>query len=659
MAKVLAQNFSIDVGQVVKNAVTAIKTVRRNEQARREAEFQRAIANGLSYDEQLKLRSKWLEDEKTSGFPDQDYIGTLEKAISDTKKLSRFQKYRSKYVSTLNELNAGKINEQKYLDELQSQLEGVTDPELRLEIQGDIATASKQVKTYHDTILQNQVTIAQKDGTSKVLEEAISRVKAARASASINDNEDEVLAYDEALIALGSQLNTVRVENKITSYQAKSATLGVSPIEKLDFINSEIQNADESSPFRVNDKTYSSAREFWNLQRDQYLAGQSETLGGNFFEELNVFTDGVISKDSAKFGYTTKQALDSVMNQYNQISGRPEMTPFLVQLNNTRDSSMNGVVLPSVNSVPAPKTTTNSNEMKVTPVPIKTPVVEPAPAPAPAPAEVVTPTTETIPGQPLFSPETGVGTKSADGKFIFTENGWTAAPSGTTDSSQAPTYTPSSGDMTLSSDGKFIYRANKGWEPVTPLGAATSTPTAKAPIPAPTNPAALPPTAPVSIPGEAPAPIVASATSTPPQMSPLSGVGTKSPDGKFVYTEKGWESVSPIAPLKNMASAFPAIKGLFGGNKAATPAPAPAPQVTPAAPVAKPLPASTYKGSSIVDYLRSVGEDPSDARRAALARERGIVKNEDEYLKAVKSGQNASMNAKLLEALRKESSIVK
>jgi hypothetical protein len=657
MAKNLAQNFSIDLSNVVDNAITAVKTVRRREQARKEAEFQRAIANGLSYEEQLKMREKWLEDEKSSGFPDNEYIDSLTKSISDTKKLARFQNYRNKYVSTLNELNAGKINEEKYLNELQRQLDGVTDPELRLEIQGDIATATKQVKTYHDTILQNQVTFAQKDGTARVLNDAISRVKAARASANINDNEDEVLAYDEALLALDSQLNTVRVEDKITNFQTKSATLGVSPIEKLDFINSEIQNADDSSSFRIGEKTYSSAREYWQLQRDQYLAGKSETLGGNFFEELNVFTDGQISKDSARFGYTSKQALDDVMSQYEQLSARPEMTPFLVNLNNTRTSSMNGVVLPSPGDVPAPKTIT-------APVAPSAPIVTPAPAapvstPAETPVEPVSipesAPAETVLGQPLFTPGTGIGTKSADGKFVYTESGWIPL----TDSvSEAPQYTPSSGDMTLSSDGKFIYREGKGWEPVSPLGAATSTPTAKAPIPAPEKPAGVPaPITPATIPSASPAPIAQASTSTPPSMTPLSGVGTRSPDGKFVFTEKGWESASPIAPLANVASPFSAIKSLFGAKNQPAVA-TPVTPVTPVAPTAKPLPVSTYKGSSIVDYLRSIGEDTSDARRAALARERGIVKDDNEYLKAVKTGKNAAMNTKLLDALRKESSIV-
>ena len=603
MAKVLAQNFSIDFSQVVKNAVTAIKTTRRKEQARKEAEFQRSIANGLSYEEQLKLREKWLKEEKDSGFPDEEYIATLEKSVADTKKLNRFNKYREKYVATLNELNAGKINEVQYLKELEGQLEGITDPELRLEIQGDIAEASKSVKNYNDTIIKNQVTFASKDGTVKVLDEAINRVNAARADATISDNQDEVTMWDETLFALRGQLNTVKVENSIQDFQAKSATLGVSPIEKLDFINNQLNNSDADAPFRVGEKTYASQREYWTQQRDQYLAGQSETLGGNFFEELKVYTDENISIDSARFGYTTQQALDAANLQFSQLATRSELTPFLVNLDNTRTSSMNGIVLPSPTSTPVPSTTSAPGSTVVpstTSAPGSTPTPTPTPAPTPEPTPASTPTPGTppaapaqpdgtpsnpFPGQPLFTPGSGIGTISADGKFMFTDTGWKPTPEGAAGSPQAPQYTPGSGDMTLSPDGKFIYRLNKGWEPVT-----ATTPITKVGIPE-AQPVPIPPSTPVAIPQAEPLKIPQAeplAQATPPNYSPAGGIGTKSSDGRFVFTKKGWEPslAMPkfVAPNINLASPIAAFKNIFNPKKDESAPVVPAPAPTPVTP---------------------------------------------------------------------------
>src|SRR3989304_5709818 len=159
--------LSINLTSVVDGAISSVKAVRKTEQARKEAEFQRAIANGLSYDEQVRLRKEQLEEEE-------------------------------------------------YLSALTSQLNGIDYPELRVEIQGDITAAQAKVKTYKDTILANQVKKAKYDGTRATLTDAISRVNTARAEALINDNEDEVTTYDETLSALNSQLSGVKIQDSIT-----------------------------------------------------------------------------------------------------------------------------------------------------------------------------------------------------------------------------------------------------------------------------------------------------------------------------------------------------------------------------------------------------------------------------------------------------------
>jgi len=220
MAKNIEQKFAIDLTSVVNSSIAATKAIRRSSQASKEAEFQRAIANGLSYEEQLAMRKTQLDEEKKSSFADNEYILSLEKSISDTTKLNRFNKYRTNYSSALAELNSGKINEEVYLNTLKSNLNGITDPELRLEIQNDISAAEKSVKTYHDSILSNQVKKAKYDGTKTVLEDAISKVNVARTKALINGNEDEVTAYDETLSALTSQITAVKVSDTITDLVA-------------------------------------------------------------------------------------------------------------------------------------------------------------------------------------------------------------------------------------------------------------------------------------------------------------------------------------------------------------------------------------------------------------------------------------------------------
>lgn len=335
--------IQVNLSNVVDGAIASARAVRSSEQAKNEAEFQKAIADGLSYSEQVKIREKQLADEKASGFIDEDYVARLEKSVTDTKKLARFDKYRTTYASTLAELNAGRINEEDYLDTLRQQLQRVDDPDLRLEIQNDITAGEKTLKEYRDTILANQVKKAKYDGTSDALTAAIRSVKDARASARLSDNEDEVTAYDETLAALESQLSTVRIQDSITDFQVKSSTRGTSPLEKLDYINGELSKSDPNKPIRIGDRTYNSAQEFWTLERDGYLAGSSQ-LFGNFFNELKTYTNNTVAANATKFGYTTTATLDNIVSTFNELKTKPEMQPFINQFDVTQADVLSGAV---------------------------------------------------------------------------------------------------------------------------------------------------------------------------------------------------------------------------------------------------------------------------------------------------------------------------
>jgi LysM repeat protein len=350
MAKNVEQKFSIDLSSVVSSSITATKAIRRAEQAAKEAEFQKAIANGLSYDEQLSIRKKQLETEKSSNFADTDYINSLEKSVADTSKLSRFNKYRTNYAAAVTELNSGKSNEETYLNTLKQNLNGITDPELRLEIQNDIATAEKQVKTYHDTILDNQVKKAKYDGTKNVLNDAISRVNTAKTAALINGNEDEATAYDATLSALNSQVNAVKINDTITNFLVTSATRGTDSKSKLNLINSELSNADTTTPIKVGDKTYNSAQQFWTLERDGYLAGTSQTFG-DFFKELNTETKNALDVDTVKHGYPTQPALDMALSTFTDLRSKPEIQPYLSKLDINQAAVMSNAVSDLANKI--------------------------------------------------------------------------------------------------------------------------------------------------------------------------------------------------------------------------------------------------------------------------------------------------------------------
>lgn len=600
MAIELNKKFSVNLNVVVTNAIQAVQVVRRQDQAKKEAQFQRAVADGLSYEDQVALREQQLAEAKT-GFIDEAYVSKLEESIASTKKLLRFNNYRTKYATTLGELSGGKINEEEYRDRLVTMLEGVADPDLRLEIQNDIAAAEGKVKLYTDTILDNQVKKAKYDGTQKALKDAIAKVKKARSEASLNDNEDEVTAYDETLSALNSQYSTVKIQDSLTDFQVKSTTRGTNPVEKLDYINDQLRTADSDTAIKIGDRTYESAAQFWQLERDGYLAGSSQIFG-NFFSELETETKNAVASNAAKFGYPTQVVLDSAIGTFNALRSRPEVAPFASKLDITQATVMGTAVdalAKKINDVGTNNLTFKEADQQLVAAGAKYGIdtsayrldlderlrnlarggiIDEGEAGAMAPDVNVVlpkidgaPTASGVPPVPGVTPTPGV------------------AP--ITPSAPAPSI---GGTRTVKAGDTLSRIAQEAGTTVSQLVSLN---------PDITNPNLIRVGQNIKLPG-APAPTETPTTTTP----------TPAPD---------LNKPTPTTPAPKPATTTPQTP------KPGTPAPQPvkAPEVPKPAPVntTAPTPKSSYTGVSIVDYLKSVGQDFSKESRAKVAAEQGIT----------------------------------
>lgn len=593
MAIDIQRKFSIDLSGTVADSIAAVRAVRRQEQSRKNAEFQRAIANGLSYGEQLVLLQKQLVDERKSTLSDSSFIAALEKDIADTKKLNRFNRYRATYSKSLGSLNAGKINEEQYLNTLKNQLDAVTDPDLRLEILQNITDAETKVKEYRDTILGNQVRKAKFDGTSDALESAVSRVNAARAEALINGIEDDVTTYDETLSALNSQLAGIRIQDSLTDFQVASATRGTNPIEKLDYINSQIRLSDSEVPVRIGNVSFTSAQQFWSLERDGYLAGGSEIFG-DFFGGLKDELEGSIAVDATIHGAPTQGILDEAMSRFNELRVKPGMEPYLSFLDTAQASVMAKAVDTYARSLIDLAETTLQFDFVGRQIQnlgarynVNTQVYS---------AELF----QKIRGfeQSKLLPEGTSDAFAATSGFNIPEIGDRAKPK--------------VGDPIPGTDLKFEEADIANLEDVPPPTTATPSPT---------------------IPG---APV------TPKVGDPIPGTDLKFEEADI--TNRG-DTVPPATPTPTPAPTTPQVGDPIPGTdlkfEAAdianrgdtTPAP-----VTPTA---------VYTGSSIVDYLKSVKLDSSIQSRAKIAQEQGISFNIDATGK-----ESAKQNTELLKRLR-------
>jgi hypothetical protein len=335
MAVELNKTFSVNIGAVVDNSISAVQAIRRMRYVEMETLFQQQVAEGLSYDGQIAFLENQLKTERETSFQSPDLIGELEKRIADTKRLKRFNNYRTKYQDILQELKAGKANAKEQLSQLKGLLNSAgDDAELRLEIEGDITTMEQQVKEADDAMVQNQLKRAQYDGTEKVLSEAIALVKDKRSKALFEGLDDEASAYDTWLTVLNKQLNETRIVNTINDIDVKANTKGLTARGKLDELNAEIRKADRNTPIVIDGVTYNSTQEYWTNTRDAYLAGTGSGLFSDFFREIDGEYTERINAAVKRDGLVTTVVFDRIHSEFADLKNRTELQPHLERVQN-------------------------------------------------------------------------------------------------------------------------------------------------------------------------------------------------------------------------------------------------------------------------------------------------------------------------------------
>lgn len=327
--------LTIDLGTVVSNSKNAIAKARAEHESKLELEFQRAIADGMSYDDQVKFRQRQLAELSASPLKSTALELYLQKSITDTKKLARLYKFRDKYEASIAELSAGIGSAERSLSFLQEQLASTTDTTLRNEILNEITATKATIKKEKDTMLSNRFVAAQNDGTRKQLESMISDIAGARYEASINGNQLETELRDQQLRTLKGQLESVKIGDAMNNFSITSKTRGTGARDKVSFINAMMQTAPLDSPVRIGDRTYNSAQEFWALQRTGYLSGQSDAFG-SFFDDVKNEVNEIVAADEGISGFPRVETLERINSTLNDFAKQPGVDAFSDRFNALR-----------------------------------------------------------------------------------------------------------------------------------------------------------------------------------------------------------------------------------------------------------------------------------------------------------------------------------
>lgn len=333
-----------NLGTVLAGYLTAFNRDRIELQSQDELDFQKQVSEkGLSSSEQLAYRKAQLEKEKGRDVPDQNFIKSLNSEVVTLKKASRFEAVRNAYQSSLDDVLSKRKTWQDHLTTLQQELTDNQDPDLQQEIRSQITQAEQNIATADSNLLDNQVTLATKDGSVDLLNTTIDKVKEAKAKALGMGDKTTASAMDLRIQSLTQSLQSLQIQDKVNTLAIKKSRKA-SAAGFLQDLSDEVSAADSQTPIVINGTRYTSAKDYWTQQRESYIST-------NFFTDLQKEYTDYTGSVSAVNGTVPKPVLDNMQSDFVQLAAKPELAPYVSRLDITKNTVLANAVTKTAQSI--------------------------------------------------------------------------------------------------------------------------------------------------------------------------------------------------------------------------------------------------------------------------------------------------------------------
>jgi hypothetical protein len=569
------------------------------------------LENNMSLPDQLDYRKDQLK--RVSDDPGEK--ARIKGEISNLKDRIEQKSFSDAYTQHLIDFSSGAESVDGVISWLKSQRSTQTDQTILNSIDKELITQEGNKFELTRQLMKNATDYALTDKTDTVLATRIGEVQAARGKALLAGDATTVSMYDLQIQALTKALSEGSITKTIQNFATSTYTGSSDPVKLLDSYNNQINSANASGPVTIGDTTYPSSKDFWTFKRDSYVADQSNS---GLIPRLQSNVDDAI-KVAASKNLLTADMLKKLTSPISNLIGRPEMAGYEAKLTTSSQAELQaGADLLSDKILSAyqvnydiTKAVTELTGLKAlgvnvdkayttilqTAAQIKTGQV----------SNILAAAQNAMQNDPNLTPEQAIQAAVAGGASIV----------------QSPTDLANKSETQIATEASKTATTNAGTDnPLT---------TIQKPAPEPT----------------ATSPIIAAKSITVKNGETLSQIAARELGDASRFKEIA--AANGISdPNKIQAGATLIIPGSTPAPSAtpaptptASPSPQPSPTVTPAptptapvAPVVTPAPTtptvaptqqkSTYDGSSIVDYLGTIGKDASFASRTELAKQNGI-----------------------------------
>lgn len=625
-----AKGDSLD--SFVTNIADAFMNQMKIRNAQEESSFNRAVLeDGLSLEDQLSYRQDQLK--KVSDDPSEKL--RIRGEISSLKERIKQKQFSDAYQVKLMDYGSGMSSIDTVIDFLTQQKATITDPTILASINQELVTQTQNKYTITKNLITDQTNYALNDKTIPILDAQIAKITSEKAKALIANNEPQVANLNLQLQALNKAKIEASISKDIQNFAATTITGYSTATSLLDAYNDKIGGSSDSTPITIGGVTYSSGKEFWTYKRDSFIADSSSS---GLFARLNDEATAKIQTAASKNNLTSR-SLINYSEDVSDLAGRPELAGYESKIDQTKQSILQtgaNLITDSITNkysidYDINKAVNSLNELKAVGVNVDAAyskiIIAGSSVKSGQVSSILSAAQNALTNNPNLTPEAAINMAIQSGAAIVktpeelakdsagklaTDLATTTDATGQTNNPKfstetvTPESTPTStvGNLQIGSSGERVKQVQLALG-ITPDGVFG--PQTKAAVIAYQQSHGL------TVDG-----IVGPQTS---------GVLLKTTPVKTTTTPVKTTNTQTNTQTKTNPQPTP-IKNT----------PAPTPVVTPTVSTPK----STYNGSSIVDYLGTVGQDSSYAARAKLAASKGITNYTG----------SASQNTQLLKTLR-------
>lgn len=290
------------------------------------------LEQNLPLADQLEYRKEQLS--RVSDDPQEK--ARIKSEISALKNRIEQETFANDYLDKLVGYESGISSLDSVISWLEQTKATTTDETIKAEINKQLVEKQREKFTQTQNMIKSQTEYALNDKSTKVIDDQIKNVNKMRTKAVLSGNDEMVAAFDLQIQSLNKAKTESEIEKTMKDFAVTTITGYSSATNLLDEYNKKISAAATTGPVTVGGVTYANAREFWTYKRDSYVSDQSSA---GLFGRLGNEYDNKVAVAASK-NALTPDILRTYASEIDKLKGRAELNGYDINIDTLRQGTL-------------------------------------------------------------------------------------------------------------------------------------------------------------------------------------------------------------------------------------------------------------------------------------------------------------------------------